>query len=167
MQWNDCGNCIQMAIMSVKVLIWVFKMAECCILRVEWERGTVRKANEVKKREREREYFWWPRNRTYIYCCECVWAVSVALPSLPSLFISFLRALHLSMQWQQICQNICGCYGDGYKELTWSWLLRGEIERTKRRRDREENEKIVKPLKKGMEVRGERKVPVYLVTKIT
>lgn len=22
------------------------------------------------------------------------------------------------MQWQQICQNICGCYGDWYKELT-------------------------------------------------
>lgn len=26
--------------------------------------------------------------------------------------------LHLSLQCQQICQNICGCYGDGYKEMT-------------------------------------------------
>lgn len=60
----------------------------------------------------------------YIYCCECVWVDGAALPSFPSLFISFLCALHLSVQWQQICQNICGCYGDGYKELTWSWLLR-------------------------------------------
>lgn len=38
--------------------------------------------------------------------------VSVFLfPSLPPRF-------HLSLQRQQICQNICGCYGDGYKERT-------------------------------------------------
>lgn len=166
MQWNDCEIVSKWPLCPWKS--WSERLRWPSAAYWGWNENEEQWEKRTRwKREREREYFWWPRNRTYIYCCECVWAVSVALPSLPSLFISFLRALHLSMQWQQICQNICGCYGDGYKELTWSWLLRGEIERTKRRRDWEENEKIVKPLKKGMEVRGERKVPVYLVTKIT
>uniref|UniRef100_A0A0E9R9L1 Uncharacterized protein n=1 Tax=Anguilla anguilla TaxID=7936 RepID=A0A0E9R9L1_ANGAN len=51
--------------------------------------------------------------------------------SLPPLAFSLSLSLvpspsqSLSMQCQQNCQNICGCYGDGYKELT-RLLLRVE-----------------------------------------
>jgi len=39
-----------------------------------------------------------------------------------SLFLSHCLPLrlHLSLQCQKIFQNICGCYGDGYKEMTES-----------------------------------------------
>lgn len=42
-------------------------------------------------------------------------SVSVSLFRSPH---SLPLRLHLSLQCQQICQNICGCYGDGYKEMT-------------------------------------------------
>lgn len=75
----------------------------------------------------------------------CGWMALLYL--LSPLFISLSCVHYTSMQWQQICQNICGCYGDGYKEPTWSWLLK-EIE-NERKREREEEivkqEKIDEP----------------------
>jgi len=55
-------------------------------------------------------------NIVYIYWCKVFgWVgVSVSLDRTPSLPLR----LHLSLQCQQICQNICGCYGDEYKETT-------------------------------------------------
>lgn len=84
-------------------------------------------AYQMRKEERirrKRESIFDDRGTERTFIVVNVWVDGAALPSFPSLFISFLCALHLSMQWQQICQNICGCYGDGYKELIWSWLLR-------------------------------------------
>lgn len=81
----------------------------------------MRKEERVR-RKRESIFDDRGTERTFIVVNVCGWMVLLYL--LFPLSISFLCALHLSMQWQQICQNICGCYGDGYKELTWSWLLR-------------------------------------------